>query len=98
MIECGDEQGLLVCRVLACGDVESEALEPYKSSDTVEFGLCCFLEPDFPAVGLLEAEGGALGRAFGVDTAHECLEPIAVVRVYPREKVARGKILLWVEP
>jgi hypothetical protein len=87
----------LVRGALACGDVESEALEPYKSSNTVEFGLCCFLKPDFPAVGVVEAEGGGIGGAFGVDAAQECLEPIAVVRVHPREKVACGKILPWIE-
>ena len=87
----------MVCGALACGNIEGETLEPYKSSNAVEFGLCCFLEPGFPAVRLLEAERGAIGRALGVDTAYECLEPIAVVRVHPREKVACGKILPWIE-
>ena len=98
MIECGDEQALLVLGPLARGDVESEALEAYKAPHGVEFGLCCFLEPDFPAVGVLEAEGDGIGRGFGVDAAHERLEPLAVVRMHPREKVARGKGLPRVEP
>ena len=55
--------------------------------DGVEFGLCRFLEPDLPAVGVLEAEGDGIGRAFRVDAAHERLEPLAVVRIDAREKV-----------
>ena len=75
MIERGDEQALLVLGSLARGHVESKALEAYKAPHGVELGLCCFLEPDFPAVGVLEAEGDGIGRAFGDDTAHERLEP-----------------------
>src|SRR5215471_14978381 len=98
MIQRGDEQALLVRGSLACGDVESEALEAYKSPQCIEFGLCCFLEPDFPAVGALEAEGGGIARAFGGNAAHQRLEPLAVVRVHPREKIDRGKGLPRIEP
>src|SRR5262249_12519792 len=61
-------------------------------------GLCCFLEPDVRAVGALEAEGEGIGRAFGGNAAYERLEPLAVVRVHPREKIARGKGLRRIEP
>ena len=69
-----------------------------RSPHGVKFGLCCFLEPDFPAVGALETEGDGIGRGFGGDAAHKRLEPLAVVRMHPREKVARGKGLPRVEP
>src|SRR5262249_18867568 len=98
MIELGDEQALLVLGSLARGDVESKTLDAHKSLQGVEFGLCCFLEPDFPTVGALEAESDGIGRVFGDDTAHERLEPLAVVRVYPREKMAGGKGSPRVEP
>ena len=83
--------------LLARADVESEALEAYKAADGIEFGLCCFLEPGFPAVRVREAEGDGIGRALGVDTAHERLEPVAIARVHPRQKVARAKGLPRVE-
>jgi hypothetical protein len=66
MVELGDEQALLVFKSLARGDVESKTLEAYKSPQSVEFRLCCFLEPDFPAIGALEAESDGIGRPFGV--------------------------------
>src|SRR6516225_5321662 len=98
MIKLSDEQTLLILGSLARGDVESKTLETYKSPQCIEFGLCCFLEPYFPAVGTLETESDGIGRAFGDDAAQERLEPHAVVRVHPREKMARGKILPRVEP
>src|SRR5262249_56221883 len=58
----------------------------------------CFLEPDVPAVGALEAEGDGIGGAFGGNAAYERLKPLAVVRVHPREKIARGKGLPRIEP
>src|SRR5262249_55466940 len=98
MIQRGDEQALLVRGSLACGDVDSEALEAYESPQCIEFGLCRFLEPDFPAVGALEAEGGDIAWAFGGNAAHQRLEPLAVVRVHPLEKIAGGKCLPRIEP
>ena len=75
----------------------SEALEARTAPHGVELGLCRFLEPDFPTVGALEAKGDGIGRAFGVDTAHERLEPLAVVRMHSRQKAARAKALPRVE-
>src|SRR5262245_33172656 len=98
MIKLSDEQPLLILGSLARGDVESKTLEAYKSPQGVEFGLCCFLEPDFPAVGALEAESDGIGGAFGDDTAHQRLEPVAVVRMHPREKIDWGEGLPRVEP
>ena len=48
MIERGDEQALLVLRQLARGDVESKALEAYKTPYGVEFGLCLFPRARLP--------------------------------------------------
>src|SRR5262249_442927 len=98
MIKLSDEQPLLILGSLARGDVESKTLEAYKAPQDVEFGLCCFLEPDFPAVGALEAESDGIGRAFGDNAAHERLEPLAVVRGHPRDEIARGKGLGGAKP
>ena len=90
MIERRDEQALLVLGQLPRGDVEGKTLDAYKLPHGVEFGLCRFLEPDFPAVGKREAECDGIGRTFGIDTADQCPEPIAIARMDPRQKAFSG--------
>src|SRR5262249_34460940 len=98
MIELGDEQALLALKSFARGDVESKTIEAYKSPQGVKFGLCGFLQPDFPAVGSLDAESEGRGGASGDDPAQERLEPVAVVRGHPGEKMDRGEGLPRVDP
>ena len=57
----------------------------------IKFALCRFLEPDFPAVGVLEAEGDGICRVFGLHAAHGGLEPLSIIRMHSREKVVRAK-------
>jgi hypothetical protein len=98
LIECGDEQTLVFLEPLARGNVEGEALEAYKAPHGVELGPSYFLEPDFPTVGMPEAEGDGIRGRFGADGADECFEALTVVRMDPREKVARSKGLLRFKP
>ena len=64
MIKCSDQQALMVRGALACRDIDRKALETYQAPHAVKFTLCGFLEPDLPAITLLELEGNDIGGAF----------------------------------
>src|SRR5262245_9314369 len=87
MVELGNEQALVLLRLLVLSDVSRQALDAQQAPGCIKFTPCRLLQPHLSPVRTVEAESQCIGWVVRAEGFDSCFEVRAILGRYVAEKI-----------